>query len=322
MSRDYSPKPIAELIEHLKKTKGIQVRSEHVRQMINYGYYHAYKGYRFFKRPGNLIPYQNFEELIAVIDYDNALKTAFYPVIMFLETALKNIVVANIVEGVQSADIKQVYRERMCDDPNNEVLTRQRAHLRDKVQNIVATRYAQNNSIIAHFRERGEEIPVWAIFEVLSLGDFAMFCSCLNRYSRVQILRELRMVLDEDTDAQLLTHILFALKDLRNAIAHNNVIFDTRFKEREEHENIGIWIERVTKIKGVDFESVFDYFILITVILHRIEYNDEKIAKYIEDVENAVNALYAIVPTNIYVKLTTTQYITKLNGLKAYLAKH
>ncbi|WMJ24200.1 Abi family protein [Paludicola sp. MB14-C6] len=319
MSNDYSPKLIEELIAHLKETKGIEVTSEHTRQMINYGYYHAYKGYRFFKKPKSYIPYTKFEELIAVIDYDNALKAAFYPVLMFLETALKNIVVANIVEGIPSADMKEVYRHRMNDEPGNEGLARQRAHLQEKVQMTITKRYSQNNSIIAHFHERGDQIPVWAVFEVLSLGDFATFCSCLNQYSRTTILRELSMVYNQDIESQLLTNILYALKDLRNAIAHNNVIFDTRFKEREENENIGKWLTVVTKIENIDFDSIFDYFILICVILHRIEYNDEKIEKYINDIEASVNVLFKQVPQNIYVKLTTTQYVTKMNALKEYI---
>ena len=38
-----------------------------------------------------------------------------------------------------------------------------------------------------------------------------------------------------DADGKITEYIIYALKDLRNAVAHNNIIFDTRFI------NLTIW---------------------------------------------------------------------------------
>lgn len=321
MSSKYNPKTIVDLMKHLRENRGIEISDTQTRQMMNYGYYHAYKGYRFFKKSGNLIPYTAFEEIIAVIDYDNGLKAAFYPELMFLETAFKNIVVAHVVEGVEDAGFVEIHAKKMNDCSDDEVLQKQRKHLANKIVSTVAQRNTQNNQIVSHFCERGDIVPIWAIFEVISLGDFAMFSYCLNKYVRVGLLRQFKFSIDEDTDNQLLAHILYTLKDLRNALAHNNVIFDTRFKEREISDIVPIWLNKEMRLDCIDFTSIVDYYMLLAVLLKKIEYEDCKLNAFVSEVENVINSLHNATPLNIYTKLTTTKLVTKLSALKEYLAK-
>lgn len=321
MSRDYSPKPIEELVKHLHENRGIEVRSEHTRQLLNYGYYHAYKGYRFFKKAENIIPFTSFEQILAVIDYDNDLKVTFYSAIMFLETALKNIVVANVIDGLPSAYLNDVLKYRMNDDGGNEMLIRQRKKIKEKIHSAISKRYSQNNPIVTHFCKRGDEIPLWALFEVLSLSDFASFTYCLNKHVRIGLLRDLHMQIEEDKEHQLLANILYTIKDLRNALAHNNVIFDVRFSGREISPTVCRWLNRELRLDvEPDFSSILDYYLLVAVLLQKIEYGDEKIAHFMNSFEGLIDALYEKVPQNIYQKLTTTQCITKLDTLKDYIA--
>ncbi len=74
-------------------------------------------------------------------------------------------------------------------------------------------------------------------------------------------------------------------------------------------------------ITGIDFSSIIDYYLLIAVLLQKIEYNDEKIQSFITEIEGCVNTLYQKVPQNIYQKLTTTQCLTKLKALTEYIAR-
>lgn len=322
LSNDYSPKPIEELMKHLKDSRGIEVKSEQTRQMLNYGYYHAYKGYRFFKNSKSKIPYTSFEQIIAVIDYDNALKAAFYPEIMFLETALKNIVVATVIEGLPSAKYTDVMKERMNDEKGNDSLQRQRRRLKEKINSTISKRYSQNDAIISHFCDKGDEAPIWAIFEIMSLGDFSTFTYCLNKYTRVSLLRELHMFIDEDPSNQLLSSILYTLKDIRNALAHNNIIFDTRFTNREISASVCCWLSKELKIDEIDFSSIIDYYLLLAVLLQKIEYGDEKIESFILEVESCFYTLEGKVPENIYKRLTSNKCDLKLQALSAYIEKY
>lgn len=75
------------------------------------------------------------------------------------------------------------------------------------------------------------EVPLWAIFEILTMGDFGYLLSCLTIDMREKVSRAIGINLSSDTYRELLYKYVYALKDLRNAIAHNDVVYDTRFKK-------------------------------------------------------------------------------------------
>ena len=84
------PKSINSLMAHMRDEKQIQISGSLQKKKLRaMGYFHGYKGYRYYNIPSNLFPFSDFNELQAVYDFDMKLKAAFYPQIMFLETAKK-----------------------------------------------------------------------------------------------------------------------------------------------------------------------------------------------------------------------------------------
>lgn len=49
----------------------------------------------------------------------------------------------------------------------------------------------------------------------------------------------------------LLSSMLYTIKSLRNSVAHNNIIFDTRFKDRKISPVLKKWIEKETGIQNI-----------------------------------------------------------------------
>lgn len=64
--------------------------------------------------------------------------------------------------------------------------------------------------------------------------------------------------------------MIFTIKDLRNAIAHNNIIFDTRFKTNNVNNRLKALLEVETNIQNINFNNIDAYIILITYILRKI----------------------------------------------------
>lgn len=154
-------KSIDSLMKHLRNDCNINISgSKEKQQLTQYGYYHGYKGYRFFKQKGNIIPYNNFSEIIAVIDYDSELKRIIYPALMFIEMAIKNITLDQIVPGLKDNSIDNIYRIKMNDEISNSELRLKRLRLRDKVHSTLFNSYKHKNSMVSHFYNRGEEIPL------------------------------------------------------------------------------------------------------------------------------------------------------------------
>lgn len=97
------------LMRHLRNC-GITVSgSAQKRQLINTGYYHGYKGYRFFNISSNRIPFSSYEEIYATIQYDTKLKSLLYDKIMYIETAIKNISLNCILKKSGSENIQDMY---------------------------------------------------------------------------------------------------------------------------------------------------------------------------------------------------------------------
>lgn len=138
-----SPQTINGLMRHLRNDCNVQISgSKQKKQLISYGYYHGYKGYRFVKDASHQLPYTNFSEVVAVIEYDNNLKSALYSNLMFIETAIKNIVCNTSVNGLRYGTFDNVYKERMSDNPSNTRLQLNRLKLRNNVYSKLSSRYS------------------------------------------------------------------------------------------------------------------------------------------------------------------------------------
>ena len=61
------------LMRHLRDN-GISISgSSQKQQLINTGYFHGYKGYRFFVSSSNRLPFTSYNEINATIQYDTCL---------------------------------------------------------------------------------------------------------------------------------------------------------------------------------------------------------------------------------------------------------
>ena len=109
---NHIPKSTDGLMRYLRDQKGISISgSSQKRKLMNMGYYHGYKGYRYINTPSNRIAYTKFEELISVYDFDAQLKALFYPCVMLIETAVKNYVLDILVSSTNSENFIVIYNQ-------------------------------------------------------------------------------------------------------------------------------------------------------------------------------------------------------------------
>lgn len=315
-------KRINSLMKHLRYDCNINIKgSKEKLQLTQYGYYHGYKGYRFIKKRTNTIEYTEFSQIVAVIEYDNSLKRIFYPTLMFVEMAIKNFTLAEIVPGMKDCSIDSIYKTKMNDDLYNKALRLKRLKLKDKLHSTLSNSYKNSNIMVSHFYNRGQEVPIWGIFEIMTLGDFADFLQSLNRDARGKITKSLFMSVSFDTNFQLLSNALFTIKALRNAIAHNNIIFDARFKDRNINKNIIRWVEEETGINNIIFNNISDYFVLMICLLKHVQYPDTMLINFLREYEECINNLYKVLPLPMYNKIVETGIIGKLDKIKDYVKK-
>ena len=175
------------LMRHLRNN-GIAISgSSQKQQLINTGYFHGYKGYRFFVSSNRRIPFTLYNEINATIQYDTKLKSLLYGKMMLIETALNT-----IMAEIDSNSIYDMYDKAVSSYKNAPTGTSEdikkkfqnnKLNLQGSIQNSIAAAYRKENPKITHFYNtvNYNEVPIWAIFEILTMGEFGYLLSCLTQ---------------------------------------------------------------------------------------------------------------------------------------------
>ena len=197
-------KSVDGLMRHLRANSISISGSVQKRQLMNVGYFHGYKGYRFFQVSSRRLPFSSFDEIYATIQYDMELKSLFYSKIMFIETAVKNYALECILEIDKSDSISDFFDKAVCgynnmgrvNTPDEKKKAQQKKlNLQSTIQRYLAKAYKENNPKITHFYNNMSYsgVPVWALVEIMTMGDFGFLLSCLTYDAREAISNKLKL---------------------------------------------------------------------------------------------------------------------------------
>ena len=163
--------------------------------------------------------------------------------------------------------------------------------------------------MVRHFYNRGEDAPLWVVFEILYLSDLACFFECLNEIMRERIMTQLNMFdVSLDTNRNLLSSMLYTIKSLRNSVAHNNIIFDTRFKDR-----------KISPILKITLYSLIDYIIIVCCMLKRVDFSSTRAKLLVGAYKKHNQLLQNNVAPAIYAQIIQQNVSQKIAALEIYL---
>lgn len=323
--RNKKPKTVNSLMKYLRDNKNINISgSKEKRMLMNMGYYHGYKGYRFFTSSNNKANYKSFFELESVYNFDSKLKSLFYPYVMLIETAFKNYALEVINDSINSDDFVDVYNDILDNckyykskNKKDEAI-KLRLRLRTVINNIQFLAYSNRNPIALHYFSKDLNIPIWGLFELMSLGDFGSLVKCMNPKCRIHYAKLLDFESSNIETKDIIVPIIFALKELRNSIAHNGVIFDTRFKKININKSVCRYIKDKTKTEEIDFTTITDYLVLIALLLKSFDISRSRIISLIDDYKKYCEDLKTIGKDRYY-QILHTDYLNKLDRLITYV---
>lgn len=261
-----SYKSLNALMRHIRASSGLAIAgSRHKRALAATGYFHGYKGYRFNRTPSARVPYRRFDELVAVIDFDHEVKALLYPLLMRLEMTMKNLALVELLDSGGSSDLADIYKRLM--PGNRKDGRRGKLELIHMNNDVLLTRYRREDRIVKHYYDLPDEaVPVWALFEVITLGHFGRFLQQLAPPALVRIAKSWGL---RKGDAELVPHLVFGITELRNAVAHNGVVFDTRFASARVRQGIVDLIMRELSLgtaARVGFDTITDYIVLVVFL--------------------------------------------------------
>ena len=308
------------LMRHLRDN-GIAIQgAKQKRQLINTGYF---QGYRFFKTSQHRLPFRAYDEIYATIQYDSNLKSLLYGKMMFIETAVKNIALESILVHANSESI-----QAMCDKvvsgfhnaplsatiEQRRKLQQNKLNLQNSIQANLANAYKKNNPQITHFYNNIDysDVPIWALFEIMTMGDLGYLLSCLTYEVHDDISKRLGLNVSCDTNRQLIYKYIYTLKDLRNAIAHNAVVFDTRFRNIDPNAAMKQCLQLEIGLPYVNFQTIGDYVILMCSYM-------KKLKAFIRDFENITENYKKSVNPQVASIVIHPDLQSRLNLLKEYI---
>lgn len=318
------------LMRHLREN-GITISgTAQKRQLINTGYFHGYKGYRFFKNAGTRLPFTTYNEIYATIQYDLALKALLYGKMMFIETAIKNIALEGILVNANSESIQVIYDKVVSGYHNapasytpeqKKKLQQNKLNLQNSIQSSLARAYRSNNTKITHFYNNVgySDVPVWALFEIMTMGDLGYLLSCLTYDVRDDISKRIGLNLASDTDRQLLYKYIYTLKDLRNAIAHNAVVFDTRFRNIDPTPAMKQCLKNEVGVTYINFKTIGDYIILMCYYLKLLHMSKTEVKAFIREFEKITANYKAAVNPAVASLVIHPELSVRMEALKNWL---
>ena len=315
------------LMKYLRDSHNINIgNSKDKRNLINIGYYHGYKGYRYINNPQNRININDFNEIVSIVNFDSKLKSLFYPQIMQIETISKNIVLQLLVEEYRSDEFNEIYERGMTDyrfsNPKDyKNVLKHRLNVQNSIYSALSRSYNNNNKIVNHFYSKDRHVPIWGIFEIITLGTFADLIKSLEHIARLKIDKEMKLNIAFDTDARFPEKIMYLLKALRNSVAHNDVVFDVRFKDGKIDSTLCKYMENEIGCTNVDFSTITDYILIIALLLKKYGISKTELNRFVNEFENIIEDFRTNIPFNIYSQVIHTDTKAKLTELRKYIKK-
>lgn len=319
---------IYQLMKYLRKHHSVAVKSNQAQALRNIGYYHGYKGYRFIMQPRQRISFTSLDEVIALNSFDMQLKTLFYPKVMFIENALKSYVIESVLLDSKSENLDVIFNRSITNyrlyPRGSDTYHKQyekRMNLKGKINNALLRDYSNKKQTVNHFFDSDRSIPIWAIFESLTLGEFGTFFSCANSNVKLNTSHILHLPSNLDSDGKLTEYIIYTIKDLRNAVAHNNAIFDTRFQTSRINQRLISLLEVETGISNLDFKYIDAYVVLITYTLRKMGETKTSCKQFISSFITCTDALRSQLSANVCNQILGTQQRSHLKALQNFLSK-
>ncbi|NMB43221.1 MAG: Abi family protein, partial [Clostridiales bacterium] len=135
---------------------------------------------------------------------------------------------------------------------------------------------------------------------------------------RDDISRRLGINVSSDTYRQLIYKYIYTLKDLRNAIVHNDVVFDTRFRKFDPNNAMKQCLKIEIGLPYVNFKTIGDYVILMCYYLKMLKVSKTELKGFVREFEKITENYRLSVNTQVASKVIHPDLVTRMNSLKNY----
>lgn len=317
------------LMRHIRDNHGINISgSTEKQQLLNMGYYHGYKASLYVKERGNIQQFNKFQEVKAVYDFDLNTKVVFYPMLVKIETSIKNRLINFLVDN-EYHDLEYIYKNKLNDYTSKPTgsakykkYLKKNLELRKKIDETIAYNYGKGHPAIQHFFHSNKPIPLWAYFEVTTFGELGNFVSCMDSSLRIGFTESLKLHhTGMNQNGRMIENTIFSLTGLRNATMHNSIMFDCRFNNSSISSQLKKWVEITTGVPNINFETLTDFLVLLVLILKQTSVTKTELKRYVRDYDSNREQLYEAIPFKSYTEIVGSDAKNKIEELEKFIRR-
>ena len=161
-----------------------------------------------------------YEDIFSLYDFDKWLKFTTLPILLSIETTLKAIISYEFAKAHDAISYKKI-----------ENYNTDRSYIRDEViQTFKAVKtnalnpYLQSDKrydCIRHYVNKNRKVPIWVMFNVITLGTVSKFYSSLLPETKNAIAKHLSTMYTVNISSQDLSSFIRIVTEVRNMCAHN-----------------------------------------------------------------------------------------------------
>ena len=215
-----------EQIVFLKEKKNLEIQDEEYAKKIlfNTGYFPLINGYKETYKNPITSQFQDgitFEDIYELYQFDNDLRSIFIKYILMLERNIKSSLSYHFC--LTYGDMQDDYL-----DINHYDYSGKKKIVLQNMLKIIKGQLRNDSDYvyIRHYMKKYNYVPLWVLFNVLTIGQLSKIYSCQKGRVQIQVCQDFGSIKINE-----MIKMLAVMTKFRNVCAHNDRLFDFRTKD-------------------------------------------------------------------------------------------
>lgn len=284
------------------KSRGIQFDDEEYAKKMLYkiGYYNLINAYKnlFLARsaPETFVSDTKFEYFVVAHDLDFAYRQIILARIIGIENSLKSIIAYEFAQKYGATGYNDIanFKSRGQND-----VVRLQTTIQKMIRKALNSglRNSPSYDCVLHHKQNHGEIPIWVLFRILYLGQFALFYECLTDDLKNTICANISDKFEVMITRRDLYNYLKILEVMRNVCAHGQRVynFTTRYTVSTQNQHLRTLL---AKLPRLDIHSCNVIILIFYQLLDKSEFRT-----FADDITSAWLSAHRRLPRSVFANL-------------------